>query len=294
MIASLMDESTLAEARKAFIELDTDHDGMLSIRELKRHVEQDLNRFNMRDDYLRAILRYDVSGERYTDFTYTEFLAATLDRTRCCKEDACWAAFVVLDTDGDGLISKDELSKYEILGTLTKDELQEIVELFDNNCDGYLDFAEFQKMMRDNEGWNALPSKSLGWSPPQSPREKSSVSPWSDQPSHAHLTKIMPALRRSSSNPSSNSDTNGPKSSGRASSRKLNRTETDKSDLSDPKPKVSASRTVSRERAPSRKVSRTVSRTASKNSNFDTAEPKPAPAVKATPKRLRRTSITSS
>ena len=49
---------------------------------------------------------------------YTEFLAAAMERSVWLKEELCWEAFRSFDTDGDGVISRQELAQL-----LTADDL---------------------------------------------------------------------------------------------------------------------------------------------------------------------------
>jgi len=66
----------------------------------------------------------------------------------------------VLDENGDGYISRDELSSNSVLGQVTDKELKELIDFFDSNSDGNLDFEEFMNMITDNEGFTASPQVS--------------------------------------------------------------------------------------------------------------------------------------
>ena len=81
---------------------------------------------------------------------YTEFLAATVDRSRCQKDGVCQHAFDVFDWDGDGHISRQDLirvlrncSLSEAIGA----ERQAIVDALENNEGGSLNLTEFTKML---------------------------------------------------------------------------------------------------------------------------------------------------
>jgi len=90
-----------------------------------------------------------LSRPKVVELGYTEFVAATFDRDACCTAQVCFAAFKFFDQDGDGLISKTELSSGSILGDLSSDELLQMVFDLDQNGDGEIDFQEFMDMMRD-------------------------------------------------------------------------------------------------------------------------------------------------
>merc|ERR1712048_1073203 len=74
------------------------------------------------------------TAERCSHYTYTEFLAATFDRQQFIRKDVCRIAFNVLDSNGDGLISKDELAGH-LLGRLSEKELAQLVQEIDENGD---------------------------------------------------------------------------------------------------------------------------------------------------------------
>merc|ERR1719203_1858832 len=42
---------------------------------------------------------------------YTEFLAATMSKEQYLREDVCMSAFVRLDDDGDGVITRKDLAR---------------------------------------------------------------------------------------------------------------------------------------------------------------------------------------
>lgn len=60
------------------------------------------------------------------------------------------AAFALLDKDGDGFLSSQDLAKdLKIYGTNSSEtELQEILNEVDINHDGKIDYREFDIMMR--------------------------------------------------------------------------------------------------------------------------------------------------
>merc|ERR1712060_313010 len=72
-----------------------------------------------------------------------------------CKRELCWAAFNMIDLNGDGLLSQHELSA-GLLGKLSPEELERLVKEFDKNKDGNIDFTEFMEIMQDGEGWTPL------------------------------------------------------------------------------------------------------------------------------------------
>lgn len=149
IIAGQLSESQIKGLREAFVALDVNGDGLLTMQELK----DGLAHANLGDTPidLNAIMEgIDADGSGLID--YTEFLAASLDRKAYLQEDLCFAAFNVFDQNGDGKITLNELQRIldngsvsEVLGNRST---QEILRDVDRNGDGSIDFKEFMEMMR--------------------------------------------------------------------------------------------------------------------------------------------------
>mmetsp|Transcript_31915 Transcript_31915/g.74700 ORF Transcript_31915/g.74700 Transcript_31915/m.74700 type:complete len:823 (+) Transcript_31915:119-2587(+) len=142
MVASQLVEKQLRGPREAFIWLDVDHDGFVSLEDMRcRHGihEGDEDLFP------------EKNGA--SDITFTEFVAATFDRARYLDLVLCRAVFNAFDSNGDGRISISELSDRQgLLGTLPEQEIEEMaLELSDYDEKG-MDFDEFHLMMRKDDG----------------------------------------------------------------------------------------------------------------------------------------------
>merc|ERR1712100_650832 len=100
---------------------------------------------------IEEIMR-DVSSDGSGLIDYTEFLAAALDKMAYMQEDLAWSAFRVFDRNGDGVISKAELSEAMEQGLLDgladADAYAEMMQGVDMNDDGEIDFEEFLGMMK--------------------------------------------------------------------------------------------------------------------------------------------------
>lgn len=85
--------------------MDKDGDGTLTVDEIK----QGLSGINEKsyDEIRKVIMSIDTDGSGKID--YTEFLAATMEKSMYMKEERLHNAFKMFDLDGNGKISKDEL-----------------------------------------------------------------------------------------------------------------------------------------------------------------------------------------
>jgi calcium-dependent protein kinase len=79
---------------------------------------------------------------------YHEFLAATLHQSQLDKEENMARAFAAFDTDGSGMITKDELAAGLAAAGVTAAEIDCIVAEADTDGDGLIDYDEFCVMMR--------------------------------------------------------------------------------------------------------------------------------------------------
>merc|ERR1719296_342060 len=93
---------------------------------------------------------------------YTEFLAATMSKEQYLREDVCTSAFVRLDGDGDGVITRKDLARLladregvrdaglegATISELTS-ELDAMLRNSDEDHDGGINFQEFMELMAD-------------------------------------------------------------------------------------------------------------------------------------------------
>jgi len=146
VIANQLGEGQVKALRAMFLALDDNGDGLLTADEVQDGMKR--SGFNVPVDLQQILEEVDSDGSGVID--YTEFLAATLDKQLYMQEDLCWAAFRVFDRDGNGKISKEEIAQVLGSGIAGSAELESaaLVEDFDTNGDGEIDFEEFMDMMR--------------------------------------------------------------------------------------------------------------------------------------------------
>mmetsp|Transcript_45608 Transcript_45608/g.52525 ORF Transcript_45608/g.52525 Transcript_45608/m.52525 type:complete len:475 (+) Transcript_45608:69-1493(+) len=144
-IASQLTEKEIGSLKDAFLALDANGDGTLTISELQTGISK-LHDWTNRD-FSDLMTSLDTDGSGCVD--YSEFLAATIDKNVYLQEEKLWDAFKMFDKDGSGKISPAELK--EVLGRgkeYMDDKIwEQMVKEVDLNGDGEIDFEEFLYMM---------------------------------------------------------------------------------------------------------------------------------------------------
>merc|ERR1711948_196864 len=82
----------------------------------------------------------DTDGSGSID--YTEFIAATIERNNITSDACIRAAFNVIDLDGDGQITNEELRTQ--IQESGEDEILKMIKEFDVDGDGKISFEEFK------------------------------------------------------------------------------------------------------------------------------------------------------
>jgi calcium-dependent protein kinase len=148
IVSQLATKKEKEEMLELFKSLDTDGSGTLSRQELiegfhNLYVEE-IDDIEAEVDKIMHQVDTDGSGE----IDYSEFVAASMNRSKLLSKERLEAAFKTFDIDGSGTISADELKA--ILGKhhAYEDEIwQEIIKEVDQNGDGVIDLREFSEMM---------------------------------------------------------------------------------------------------------------------------------------------------
>ena len=142
-IASRLSEEEIKKIKEAFQSIDIDHNGKLSLEEMKKVFEKsDLN-FEFNEEIFKQI-DTDNSGT----IEYTEFISACIEKNVYLNEQKLKDAFSLFDSDKSGKISRDEIEKVLKLGVNSK-EIDSIMAKHDVNKDGEIDFKEFMTMMEE-------------------------------------------------------------------------------------------------------------------------------------------------
>jgi len=155
IVASHLDDAQLGRLRETFNCLDANGDGMLSLEELKRVLNQE-GLEDLTADLEHMVRGIDVDHSGAID--YTEFLAASLSGRETISRQALWSAFSVFDLDGDGRISEEELTIVLDNGRRSSASI-DLLHALDSDGDGSIDFEEFMVMMRGSVSTSSSGSK---------------------------------------------------------------------------------------------------------------------------------------
>ena len=139
-IASRVPDEDINKLKKIFEEMDTDKSGTLSINEIKTGLDK-IEKEKISDQEKYEIIKH-IDTNKSQKIEYNEFLAACLDQKVYLREENLLSAFMRLDYDGSGKISKKEIKK-ALNSDVDKEMLEKIVKEFDLDGDGEINYREF-------------------------------------------------------------------------------------------------------------------------------------------------------
>jgi len=149
-IAHRLSDKNITKIREAFLRLDKNGDGKLTLKEINEGFQNaGLAEISDLEKHFKQV-DADASGS----IDYTEFIAAMMQEAQYLQEDVCWEAFRVFDRNGDGKISKNELAQVladeSVQSNTAADTIRvaDIMQSADTNGDGEIDFEEFMGMLR--------------------------------------------------------------------------------------------------------------------------------------------------
>jgi len=137
----------VAEMKEVFATFDRDSSGTVTTAELGLVLKSMSKNFSD-DDLKKIVSRFDVNGDGQIDFD--EFFAMMTKHEK--KEvDELKQAFDVFDKDGDGNITAKELEiVMKALGEqIDRETINLMIESVDMDKNGFIDFEEFKRMMKD-------------------------------------------------------------------------------------------------------------------------------------------------
>lgn len=153
-VARQLGHTRLTTIHQVFRDMDANGDGVLSLGEVNQGFERifgaDSAEYAEVMDTFRSL---DLDASERID--YTEFCAAGLGQFTSCQDDAIWASFKAFDIDDSGRITRDEVQKVladvDVRRAWTDgvcaDVIRQVMESFDKDGDGSLNFEEFMAIM---------------------------------------------------------------------------------------------------------------------------------------------------
>ena len=137
IVSQMLDSEYFNSLREIFTEIDKNGDGLLSVQE----IQDAANKVSLSINVLDIIKECDSDKNGFIN--YTEFLTATVDRSKAFSRARIREVFNIFDKDHDGNINLDELRM--ALGGDHNNEsaLLKIIQEADTNNDGQIDFDEF-------------------------------------------------------------------------------------------------------------------------------------------------------
>jgi len=143
MMAWSLTNEERAKVRKAFIEMDTNRTGAITLAEFKKVLE---SKFQLNDDEIAQTFKsLDMDGTQ--EIHYSEFLAAMVSSRIKLHDDLLLATFKRFDTDDSGYITKENL--LEVLGeSFDGAEVDDLMREADFSNDGKISYQEFIEYLK--------------------------------------------------------------------------------------------------------------------------------------------------
>ena len=145
-IASRLNDEEVKNLKDIFENLDENKEGTLTLNEVKKGIEK-LHKKEFNDDVEEIFKSLDTDSSGRID--YTEFLAACINQKSFLRQERLNEAFQMLDKDGTGKITKDEIKKALKLDKVDEEILNQLIQKYDLNGDGMIDYNEFLNMMNE-------------------------------------------------------------------------------------------------------------------------------------------------
>ena len=147
-IASRINEEDISHLRQIFEEIDTNKSGTLNINEIKEGIDKMEKEREITEEEKDLIIK-QIDTDKSSKIEYNEFLTACLEQKVYLREENLLSSFMMLDYDGSGKILKSEIKK-ALNGDIDNETLEKIIQEFDLNGDGEIDYKEFVAGMQNS------------------------------------------------------------------------------------------------------------------------------------------------
>lgn len=145
VIAFATPPAKLDELRTLFVQMDEDNSGTISLAEFRKAMA---NQADLTEETITQMFKQmDMNDSGEVD--YMEFIGATIMSQKNVNKPSLLSAFSILDRDGDGLITKEDL--VAALGNVFSEvEIEEMISA--RTSAGKLTFADFKVLMLSKAG----------------------------------------------------------------------------------------------------------------------------------------------
>jgi len=137
-VALHLDHEGVAELRRLFSKIDRNHDGMIQTEELQEVLQAPEEECNI------LFQELDQTGSGFV--SYSEFMAAMMERSCFLDASLMHEAWMLLDQNDTGSICTADLER--LLGTfIGKDKIEDMIKEADFDADGFVTKEEWMHVM---------------------------------------------------------------------------------------------------------------------------------------------------
>lgn len=139
-------QADLKDLREAFQTIDRNGDGKVSREELLAKYRETMSSTSAEKEVAEIMAQVDTNNSGFID--YTEFLTASLSKSKHLSQDNLETTFSLFDKDGSGKISAEELRGMIEGSAVSGDQRwKDMIREVDRNGDGEIDLKEFKALV---------------------------------------------------------------------------------------------------------------------------------------------------
>ena len=145
-IASRLSHEEIKNMKNIFKEFDTNNNGTISIEELKEGLKK-INKGNIENIDIEKMFS-EIDTDKNGEISYTELLSSILDDSVFFQKDKLNEAFLALDKDNSGIISKEDLLNILKQDKEVDNSVIDLIKQLDSDKDGGINYNEFLNLIK--------------------------------------------------------------------------------------------------------------------------------------------------